>query len=326
MGKAIRFQLFGAVALSLCFLLIAPGQAKAASPSLLVLHVDSDSLGDKQKAQITAEVKKVLAKYKKYTLMDTPKVDLLDEMVNYECLEMDASCLAQIGTKYKAQLLLYAAFEEGKLTMKLVDVSNKKLKGEHKGSTSARGLKAIITRDGITKIFGKVPKKAKRVKPVLIRFGSNVKAAEVFVGQERIGNTPIEKALKPGSYWITMRAPEFDDKKKELTVLEGSKPINLVLELKMQKKKARVVVAPPIKGPDKKKKKDDDDDDSILGAWWFWTIIGVGAAAAVTGTVMALNAGSDGGDVGTVRFSISPTAAENDAIFYMSEPAGGSGN
>lgn len=327
MGKAIRFQLFGAAALALCFLLFASAPVQAAGkPSLLVLHVESESLGEKQKAQINADVKKTLTKYHKYTLMATPKIDLLDEMVNFECLEMDGACLSAIGKKHNADLVLYSSFENGKLSMKLVDVVAKGVTGEHNGSTSAKGLKAIMTRDGLTKLFGAVPVKKAEPKPVLVRFGSNVKSAEVFLGQERIGNTPIEKKLKPGTYWVTMRAPEFEDKKKELTVLDGSKPINLSLELKMKQSKARVVVVAPVEPPRKKDKKDGKDDDTpFYAAWWFWTIVGVGAAAAVTGTVLALSAGDDGGDVGTVRFSISPTAAENDAIFYTGASAGGSG-
>lgn len=31
----------------------------------------------------------------------------------------------------------------------------------------------------------------------------------------------------------------------------------------------------------------EDDDDSIVGTWWFWTIVGVVAAGAATGVVLA---------------------------------------
>jgi len=73
---------------------LAQGEAK---PSLLVLYLDSDGASDKQKEDVLAATKKVVAKYGKYKLLDTPKLDLLDEMVNFECIEMDADCMSAIG-------------------------------------------------------------------------------------------------------------------------------------------------------------------------------------------------------------------------------------
>ncbi len=289
---------------------LAQGEAK---PSLLVLYLDSDGASDKQKEDVLAATKKVVAKYGKYKLLDTPKLDLLDEMVNFECIEMDADCMSAIGKAQKTQLLLYSAFEGGTLSMKLTDVGKKKVLGEYSSSTSAPKITSVVTGKGLVKLFGPLPKKAKLV---LVKIDANVEKAEVFINQKRIGPTPLKVKLKPGSYTVSVRKKEFLMVEEKIKIA-GGKAFEWKATLKPIPKKKTVVVIPPVTPPPKTKKKgDDDDDDAFYATWWFWTAVGVGTAAAVTGTVLALSSDSDGYDVGTVRFSISPSAAENDAIFY----------
>ena len=307
----ISFAL-AAAALIACLLptaALAQGEAK---PSLLVLYLDADEVSDKQKDDVLAATKKVLAKYGKYKLVDTPKLDLLDEMVNFECIEMDGECLSAIGGANGAGLLLYSQWDGGKLSLKLADVAKKKVVAEYSGSVSKAKIASNLSDKGLVKVFGPLPKKPKLI---LVKIDANVEKAEVFINQKRIGATLLKVKLKPGSYTISVRKKGFLMVEEKIKVA-GKDPVEWKATLKPIPKKKVVVVVPPVTPPPKKKKKDDDDDDAFYATWWFWTAVGVGAAAAVGGTVWALSADSDGYDVGTVRFSISPSAAENDAIFY----------
>lgn len=295
------------VACSLPTIALAQGEAK---PTLLVLYLDSDGVSDKQKGDVLAATKKVVQKYGKYKVIDTPKLDLLDEMVNFECIEMDGDCMAAIGKSNGAQLLLYSGYEDGKLVLKLTDVGKKKILAEFSGSTSTPKIASVVTNKGLVKLFGPLPKKPKLV---LVKIDANVEKAEVFINQKRIGPTPLKVKLKPGSYTVSVRKKEFLMVEEKIKVAAG-KLFEWKATLKPIPKQKTVVVIPPVTPPPKKK--GDDDDDAFYATWWFWTAVGVGTAAAVTGTVLALSSDSDSYDVGTVRFSISPSAAENDAIFY----------
>jgi len=285
-----------------------------AKPTLLVLKADSDKLSEKQAQSILKETKAGIAKYEKYVLMDTPEIDLLDEMVTYECIEMDAACLSAVAEKHKAGFVLYTSWDGTTLTVRLVDVGAKTLVGEHVATPAKGKVEQEVTGAGLVKVFGPLPEK-----PVLVMvtIDANVEAAEVFINQKRLGTTPLKVKLKPGAYTVSVRKKDFLMVEEKLQVAATEtmdwkaslKPIPVQAE--------KPVIVPPVKPPvTAKKDRKDDEETPFYGTWWFWTAVGVGTAAIATGTVLAVTAEGEQPPVGTVRFSISPSAAENDAIFF----------
>jgi hypothetical protein len=285
-------------------------------PSLLVLSIDSDKVNDKQKSSILQAMKTAVGKYEQYTLMDTPAIDLLDEMVTYECIEMDGDCLSAIGGARKAQFVLYSGYDGTTLTVRLVNVGSKAVVGDYSAASAKNKVEDDAAGSAIVKVFGPLPEKPTLV---MVTIDANVEAAEVFVNQKRLGTTPLKVKLKPGAYTVSVRKKDFLMVEEKLVVAAAEamdwkatlKPIPTQVE--------KPVVVPPVKPPvvGKKDKKEEEGGAAFYETWWFWTAVGVGTAAIVTGTVVAVSAASEtSADVGTVRFSISPTAAENDMIFF----------
>ena len=283
-------------------------------PALLVLYAESDDLSDADKEALLKQQKELLAKYKKYTLLDTPKIDLLDEMVNFECLEMDADCLAKIAGPHKAAQVLYTGYESGNLTLKLVDVAGISVIKESTGAVKAKAVQDAASIKGLPNVFGPLPKKKVLV---LVNIDSNVKTADVFINQKLVGTTPLKVKLRQGKYTVAIRKKEFLMMEETLTV-EAPGPVEWKATLKPIPKKVEktvVVVKPPI---DKPKKKDDEVSKPWYKTWWFWTITGVSVLAIAGGIVYGAYPPDSGEfDTGTVKFSISPTSAEKDYIYYQ---------
>jgi hypothetical protein len=284
-------------------------------PALLILSADADKLSDAEKKALWDEQNKALAKYKKYTLVEARTIDLLDEMVNFECLEMDAACLAQIGAKQQVAFLLYTSFDGSKLTVRIVDVAGKSYVGEFSGTADKKKLGASGGEAALAKILGPLPAAPTLI---LVNVGANVEAAEVFINQKRVGVTPLKVKLKEGKYTISVRKPEFLMVEETVAVASPG-PVDWNASLKpVPKKVEKVVVTPPVTPPPgKKEEKKDDEGKPFYATWWFWTGVAVGAAAITGGTIWALNSGTTEYDVGTVKFSINPSAAERDFIFYQ---------
>jgi len=312
--KRTAFQLIGILAVALVLGVRTPAVAQEAKPVLLVLFADADKLSDSEKAALNTEQKKVLEKYGKYSSPDTPKIDFLDEMVNYECLEMDAACLAQIGKANNAAFVLYTSFDGAKFAMKLVNQAEGKVVGEKSGSATKKNIQGEAGKDAIVGILGPIPEPKKEVPPelVTVNISSNVEAAEVFINQKRVGVTPLKVKLKEGKYTISVRKQDFLMSEETVNVA-GAEPMDWVATLKPVpvKTEKKVVVTPP---PPKDKTK--EEEKAFYQTWWFWTAVGVGAAAAVGGTVAALSSGGDTFEVGTVKFTVNPSLAERDYLFY----------
>jgi hypothetical protein len=317
----MKRTVFGLVMAIAALVLLVPMQdarAQSGKNSLMVLYAESDALDDGQKEALLAAQKATLAKYGKYTLLDTPQVDFLDEMVNFECLEMDAGCLSKIvaGKDGKAALALYTSYDGAKAVVKYIDVKKAKVIKEHEVTADADAL-ADNGEAAVVALFGKLPEKKAAL--VAVKINANVEKAEVFVDQKRVGVTPLELKLKEGKYTVSVRKQDFL-MVEEALVVKGAKEVSWSATLKPVPKKVVTVVTPvkPVKPGDKNndKKKDDDEVKPIYATWWFWTIVGAAVVTTATVTAVAVGGSDSGSDVGTVKFSINSAAAEKDFIFY----------
>jgi len=281
--------------------------------SLLLLNVDGDLISDADKATAVAALKKQLHKYNKYRIVEAPQLDLLESMVDHECLDMDAECLAAIGKAYKVQQVLYTGAEGGGITMILVDVPTLQELARYEQKGDAKAATIAMTGAGRTKLFGKLPKpKPVEVKRVTFTIDSNVKDSVIYINDKKIGPAPMTMKLKPGRYTFRIERAGFLTIEEKIQVAEvGNKSWKAILK-PIPTKKPIVVVQPD-------KKKDDDKGDGetpFYKTWWFWTSIGVGVAAITTTAVVLGLQGEDTYPVGTAKFSIDPSSAQYDGIFY----------
>ena len=117
----MRPVLLLAFVLSLVLSQVSPAFAQADKPTgLLILKVDGEQLGEAEKSAVAKNLKAELEKYKKYALSEAPDLDLLEAMVEFECLDIDAACLASIASKKDVQQVLYVKVDGGAAQLVLV--------------------------------------------------------------------------------------------------------------------------------------------------------------------------------------------------------------
>ena len=281
--------------------------------SLLLLNVDGDLVSDADKATAVTAFKKQLHKYNKYRIVEAPQLDLLEAMVDHECLDMDAECLAAIGKGYKVQQVLYTGAEGGGMKMVLVDVPAGKELARYEQKGDAKAAAVAMTGAGRTKLFGKLPKpKPVEVKRVTFTIDSNVKDSVIYINDKKIGPAPMTMKLKPGRYTFRIERDGFLTIEEKIQVAEvGNK--SWKANLKPIPTKMPIIAVQP------DTKKDDDDKGggaAFYKTWWFWTSVGVGVAAITTTALVLGLQGEDSYPVGTAKFSIDPSLAQYDGIFY----------
>lgn len=291
-------------------------EAQEGKKKLLVLSADAD-LAAAELGKVLAATRAQVAKYPDYTLLDTPELDLLDEMVEYECLDLDGECLAKIGARYAADLLIYTRYnKKGDLHVRLVQVSDGTVIGQYKGTSAAGELASVAGEAAIIEVLGPVPVK---VTPVQVTINANVEGAEVSVNDSSAGTTPVSVELLPGTHTVTVRKEGFLMVEEKLRVA-GTDPIQWSATLKpLPQKKVAVAPPPEVKVTDLPKvggEEKEREGKAFYKTWWFWTAVGVGTAAIITGTALALG-GSEAQESGTIKFSVHPSAAEKDAVFYF---------
>jgi PEGA domain len=307
----------GFMAIALMFTGVNGAKAQTQT-GLLLLQVDGEDFSDAEKAKVTAQVKENLKKYKKYKVIEDLELDLLDAMVDFECLDVDAECLAAIGGKYQADQVLYISLQSGKAILLLVDVKSKTdLKRDDRAGDAASMARALPD-VGLQAVLGAFPKPV-LVKPKDVRivysFKSNIKGALIFINKRKIGATPLSVKLKPGRYSVELKHDGYlPVAEKILVSASGDKVWNPVL--KPAPTKTPVVAKVPTKEPEKKPKVEDDDGTPFYATWWFWTSVGVGVAAATTTAVILATGGDSDVGVGTTKFTLEPSSAQYDAIFY----------
>ena len=197
--------------------------------SLLLLNVDGEMLSDAEKDKARAALKKQLHKYDKYRIVEAPQLDLLEAMVDHECLDMDAECLAAIGGAYKVQQVLYTQAEGGAVSMILVDVPGVKELTRYSQKGNAKAASVAITGAGRTKLFGKLPEPVKTVEPVKVKrvtftIESNVKDSIIFINNKEIGPAPMTMKLKPGRYTFRIERDGFLTVEEKIQVAEVGHP------------------------------------------------------------------------------------------------------
>jgi hypothetical protein len=326
-----------AFVLSLVLSQVSPAFAQADKPTgLLILKVDGEQLGEAEKSAVAKNLKAELEKYKKYALSEAPDLDLLEAMVEFECLDIDAACLASIASKKDVQQVLYVKVDGGAAQLVLVDVkTSKELARDERKAEGNAALQAAVTGPGREAVFGPAPEEPKpvvavvavpvpapapaapaapakpepEVKKVDFTIDSNVKDSKVFINDKDVGVAPVAVKLKPGRYTFRVEREGFLSVEEKIQVAQvGAKAWKASL-------KPVPVQKAPMAAPMPAKK--DSAGKPIYATWWFWTAVGAGVVAATVTTAVLMSEDSTSGTYGTAKFSIDPGSAAYDAVFYQ---------
>jgi hypothetical protein len=299
--------LAGLTVFALATLLSASDSARAGTP-VLALHVDGEKVPSKDRTDLHAALEARLRLYPNLEVKTGPQGDVTDEMIDLECIDLDTSCLAKLGTKYKAERVIHVALnpKAGVIFMKvrIIDAKTGAALRENEVKAAHAIELAPALEAEIDAVFGKPPEVKK--KGFLVVEASSPEA-QIQLGTEYMGTGNATAELSVGEYTIRVSLQGFQDVIRKVVVKEGqttAEPVKLV----------PLVTTPPV-GKEKKK-----DEPTASGAWWPWVLVG----AAVVGGAIAIIAVTSGSGDDTVRgpaiLSIDGSAAWRDGATIGGRP------
>jgi len=283
-------------ALALCA--FAAPHARASDPAqVLALHVDEAKLADADRTAILTSIKSKLAAYPHLTVVKAPDGDITDQMIDLECIDLDAACLGKLATKYQAARVIHAdVSKKGKnlvLHLRVIAADSAVVIDNTNDAKDLAALTALVD-SGIEAAFGPAPVIAAKG-TLVVEAGSP--GASIYLGRDLIGTGTATVDLAPGDYTIRITNPGSEEVIRKVRVTSAETTTERV-------KLTAIAVVPPTKPK-------PDEADSGSG-WVLWVVIG---AAVVGGTIAAIALTQDSGDP-TVRgpavLGIDPAGAWRD--------------
>ncbi len=276
----------GPLACLVVLTLVMPRIAFAADkPKVLVLPVQSGSLGKGDREAATKSAADAVSKYKDLALLPTPQVDLLEVMVDLECTDLDDECLGKMGKKWGADQVVFVDVK-GKgsalsLDFRVIDSATGKSIKRLTGTADGKGAVGAALGKALTEAFGalpadKPPDKPPEAQKVAVTLNASVEGAEVTLNGALVGKTPVRAQLKPGKYDAKVTRTGYVTLTQTIEVKnDGSKTADFVFTLVAE---AAPIDPPPVA----------TSDTPYYKTWWFWTAIGVGVTALGVGLGVGL--------------------------------------
>jgi hypothetical protein len=279
--------------------------AQTGKQRVLVLHTESGAVADPVRLAISRDVYAHALRYRQLDVVPS-NADLVEEMFEFECTEAGVECLARIGAKYGAQLVVYS--EVGKagstglqLNMRVIDVTAARVAQSTAQPLDPDKPQNAIAR-GLVVLLGPVDL-ATAEAPGTLRitlFGGGV--ALLYVDDQLVGNTADAQGVTvpAGNHTVRVVRAGFREWTARILVPAGG-----VAQRTVQLEQLATVPpggATPVQ------------DKPITRKWWFWTAIGV---VVIGGTAIALAATSSSPKVatGAASFTLDTTSAYLDPIF-----------
>lgn len=314
-GRASRAHRGLAVLLALLLAMLPFGrveaaQRKATKDRVLILRVESTVLDDAARKSLTEALAESAQRYKHYELV-LSKVDLVEEMFEFECTEAGVDCLSKIGRKHKVDKVVYSEVSKdgnGKLEWSMRVVGLKPVpRVEQSTRQQLEGADAAkLAEKSLLVLIGPIDLPARgeaSMGTLAVRLaGGGV--ALVYVDDNLVGRTSVgglTAQLAAGRYRLRVVRAGYREF-QTIVVVSAEKTTEIAVTLEL----APAPVRPPPGAP--------GPDDSVTSKWWFWTAVGVGVAAIGVG-VWALTRGDDGAGVGNAAFSFDNADAHLDPVF-----------
>jgi hypothetical protein len=279
-----------------------PAFAAKSPVKILGMNVESEELSAKDKRDLFKVIQATLKGYPTLSLQNPPDTELTDIMMDLECIDMDAECLAKVGKKYGAKQVFYTQVDkdDGKysLIIRVVDVSKGKARHDKTTKVKTVGALSNALQANVVKVFGKAP--SKEPKPGTLMVRSAVPGAKIFVNGLYVGIGRIKIRRPPGKYTVKVTSAGYKEVIFNVQLKSG----------KTVKKKARLKYAAVVKPKKDDKKLPEVAVVPLYEKWWFWTAIG--GAALLTTIVAVASSGGDKKGVGPVIYSVDPQNAWRD--------------
>jgi len=284
------------------FAALAAPEARASDPAqVLALNVDGSKLADADRAALLTTIKTKLGAYPDLRIVKAPDGDITDQMIDLECIDLDAQCLGKLATKYQAARVVHAdVSKKGKnlvLHLRIIAADSAVVIDKTDEAKDLASLTALLD-SGIEAAFGPVPVVAAKG-TLVVEVASPY--AVIYLGQQQIGTGTATVELEPGDYTIRITNAGSEEVIRKVRVTSAETTTERV-------QLTAIAVVPP-------KKTDPDEADSGSG-WVLWVVIG---AAVVGGTIAAIALTQDSGDT-TVRgpavLGIDPAGAWRDPATF----------
>jgi len=285
--------------------LAAPGEASARE-QVLGMNIEGDQLTGAQRQALLEVLQDALRRYPDLELLSPPPGELLDEMIDLECVDIDLTCLTRLGLKYNAVKVFYVQVDQSRdktawaLTVRVVDAIGGMIVRDSRSPATAVGALAGLLEAEVVAVFGAPPAPAAPTPPATgtLVLRATPERATIFLGLERLGTGTVRVERAPGPYTFRIVAEGYEEAILELHAVAGE---TVARDVAL----TPIAVAIP--------KKDDTADDEEGGAGWvLWAVIGaVVVAGAVTAVVLATSS-SDEVVRGPVVLSVDPNNAWRD--------------
>lgn len=278
--------------------------APSGKQRVLVLHTESAAMADPARLAVSRDVYAHALRYRQLDVVPS-NADLVEEMFEFECTEAGVDCLARIGAKYGAQLVVYSEVAKAgagwQLNMRVIDVTAARV-----AQSTAQPLELDKAQNAIARalvvLLGPVDLAAAEAPGTLkiSLFGGGV--ALVYVDDQLVGNTADAQGVSvpAGTHTVRVVRAGFREWTARIAVPAGGRAERTVQLEQL------ATVPPGGNGAVK--------ETPLTHKWWFWTAIGV---AVVGGTAIALAATSSTAKVstGAASFTLDSSSAHLDPVF-----------
>lgn len=255
---------------------------------VLVMRLEGTKLSEKDKADLFAVIQGKLSKYPDKTLVKPVETAIDELMMEFECFDVDAECLAKLGKQQNADVIFYVQVDgnAGGLSFVVRAIRVSDSRALYNKSIKLRSQTALAGRldKVLSRVFGEPPR-PKITKGRLV-IQSKTKAARIFVNGKYAGSGKIRLKKREGEYNVRVAKDGYLEQLLTVEVTAGATTTKVVTLASVPKPVAVVApVAPPL-------------DSGSVGPtawyqdWRFWT----GVSAVVIGTAAvtaAINAEDD---------------------------------
>jgi len=261
--------------------------ALAAEPGakerVLVMRVEGTDLSDKDKSDLFEVIQLKLSKYPSKEIVQPSAAAIDDQMMEFECFDIDAECLAKLGKAQSADVIVFVQVDGNDKGFALIArairveggrvLHDKSVQLRSKADLSAR-LDSVLSR-----VFGPPPKPKVTKGRLVIK--SKTPAARIFVNGKYSGSGRIRLKKEEGTYDIRVAKDGFFEELITIEVTAGATTEKVVTLKPMPKPVASVApIAPP---PEEKA----SAPTPWYKTWWFFTavsVVSIGTTAAIIAT------------------------------------------
>ena len=249
--------------------------------------------------------------------LPVPDGDVLELLLEHDCIEPDLECLSAIGKARKVDLIFFATVTEDggafSLEFQVVDVKS--------GETMKQGIRQTQRKAAImgnlkkivADAFGDPPPPP--LPPVGFAILSPVLNARVSLDGKTIGMTPLNAKVVPGKYTLAVEKKGYETLTEQITVKKKR-----AFRKRVKLTAIAVAVTAPVKAAPAVSMRrtvppeTPSDSTPLYEEWWVWTAVGAVVVGGVI-TAVVLSQGGDSPAQGSLQLSLQPNEVESDAIF-----------